>query len=415
MTSTAIAQQLANPKPTLKEALDVLLAELQDRVASGVRSAHTLSMNESHVSYILERIPGDTPVDQVDAGVIDQLVAAERAGRRLRADGKAKQLHPSTIKKRLSTLHRALKIQRRLGNIERLPEFPELPTAYKPDMKFIATYREAIAIYYALPIERARWFWLALWTGQHSSDVERMTKEDLQPVGPDKWMRVRNTKNRRTDGIRIACPDALARFFFGHWHNTGAGERLVEPWPHVSSQLPDVCERLGFPRYTAKSLRHTFFTWMISRVGITKAVMEIGGWTTYEMVCKVYGHALAPQFRDAVEALDGFVETAARRRGAKKSPEKRMPPPAPARADGGGTTDPATERTRTVGNVGEPKKLGEPVGAERIDQVGHHRRRHGHGRRSTGPEPSTGSPVPSDRSLQHLQLRNYRRPSPRRG
>lgn len=359
------------PIPTLTEAFVVLIAELEDRVASGVRSSATLAMNRSHVRYILERIPGELPVDQVDAGMIDQLAAAERNGRRVRAGGEAKQLHPSSVKKRLSTLRRALVIQRRRGAILTLPEFPEILTAYKPDMKYLRTYGEAISLWYALPMDRARWFWLALWTGQHSSDVERMTKEDLDPIGKAKWVRIRNTKNRRTDGIRIACPDALARFFAGHWKKLRPGEHLVKPWRHVSSQLPDVCERLHLPRYTAKSLRHTFFTWMISRVGITKAVMEIGGWSTYEMVVKVYGHALEPQFRDAVVALDGFVTEATRRRGAKKSAEKEVTPSTVGAVDGVGMSDPVTERTRQDRNVGLIEKNANlsrnPVGAERIE------------------------------------------------
>lgn len=359
-----IAGPTEKPRTTLTEAFDALLAELQDRVSSGVRSRATLAMNELHVRYILERIPGDMPVDQVDAGVVAQLAATERGGRRIRADGKAKQLHPSTVKKRLSTLRRALVIQKRIGTIPRLPEFPEILTSYKPDTKYLRSYGEAISLWYALPVDRARWFWLALWTGQHNSDVERMVKEDMDPRGAGRWVRIRNTKNRRTDGFRIACPEALGRFFHDHWLKLKPGQPLVKPWKHVSSQLPDVAERLGLPRYTAKSLRHTFFTWMISRVGITKAVMEIGGWSTYEMVVKVYGHALQPQFRDAVRALDKFVEGP---RLPARSSEKKVPPPVPARTDGGGTSDPATERTRTDGNIGEPKKTGKPVGAAGIE------------------------------------------------
>lgn len=291
---------------TLAEALDALIAETTARVSGRVRSAATLEMQRQHVAYILERLPPTLPVAEINEAVIEALVTGEGAGRRKRADGTIRPLANSTVLKRLSTLRRALKIQKRRRAIDRIPEFPEILSEYQPDVKFIPTFLEAQRIADELPPERAQWFWLALWTGQHPSDVERMTRDDIDPRRGG-WVRVRNTKNRKFAGVRIGCPAHLARIFRARWRELGAGERLVLPWSHVSSQLPDVCERLKLPRYTAKNLRHTFFTWMIAKVGITKAVMEIGGWSTYEMVLKVYGHALPPQFDAAVKALDKFA------------------------------------------------------------------------------------------------------------
>lgn len=305
-----------------------------------MRSAGTLRMQRQHVRYILGRLPADLPIIEVDEEVIDEFVTAEGGGRRKRADGSLRQLAASTVLKRLSTLRRALKLQKRRRVIDRLPEFPEILSDYRPDRKFIRSYAEAVAIAASLPHNRALWFWLCLWTGQHSSDVERMTKEDLRPGGADRWVRVRNTKNRRFDGIRIACPAELAKAFRARWLELAPGGRLVEAWPHVSSQLPDTCERIGLPRYTAKSLRHTFFSWLISRVGITKAVMEIGGWSSYEMVVRVYGHALPPQFRACVRALDHFVVDEARR------PPKKKPPVGASNTDQGQKPD---QRGRAAG------------------------------------------------------------------
>ena len=389
-TSECVTQKLPQPDPqpptasvTLGEALLALLAETSARVKGRVRSAATLAMQRQHVAYILERLPAELPIVEVDEEVIDELATLEGGGRRKRADGEVRQLAGSTILKRLSTLRRALKIQKRRRVIDRLPEFPEILTASRPDRKFIRSHGEARAIAAALPANRALWFWLCLWTGQHSSDVERMTKEDLHPGGPDKWVRVRNTKNRRFDGIRIACPAELARLFRARWLELEEGAHLVDEWAHVSSQLPDVCERIGLPRYTAKSLRHTYFSWMISRVGITKAVMEIGGWSSYEMVVKVYGHALPPQFRAAVRALDQFVIDEARRPPHRKPlkaksavgasntngrPEQKKPPASASNAGGGRkprTADRTTFREGRLGDAGETSQ--DLVGAEGIE------------------------------------------------
>jgi integrase len=375
----------SDPKPqlraitTLGEAFDALLHETAARVESGVRSAATLEMQRQHVRYLLTRLPASTPLAEIDEAVIDQLATVEGQGRRKRADGVIRPITTSTIKKRLSTLSRALKLQKRKRGIDRLPEFPEILSSYRPDMKFIATFAEARKIAHRLPEHRAAWFWLALWTGQHPSDVERMTKADMQPVGKDRWVLVRNTKNRRFSGTRIACPAELANVFGDRWAELKPGASLVEPWPHVSSQLPYLCECMDLPRYTAKSLRHTFFTWMISKVGITKAVMEIGGWSTYEMVVKVYGHALMPQFRDAVQALDTFVSD---ERGRQKN-KKNLPPAlqAPEGKAAEGTVAPSVLQAPTgpvkpttdgsiVSRAGKKDRGNEnpqSVGAERIE------------------------------------------------
>jgi integrase len=342
-------------------------------------------MQRQHVRYILDRLPAGLLVGEIDETVIEHLVSVEGGGRRLRADGSTRELSAATMLKRLSTLRHALKLQKRHRVIDRIPEFPEILHSYQPDRKFIRTYAEAVAIAAALPSDRTDWYWLAFWTGQHNSDVERMTKEDILPLARDRWVRVRNTKNRRFEGVRIGCPAELAKVFRSKWAKLKPGALLVEPWPHVGGQLADTCERIGLPRYTAKSLRHTFFTWMISRVGITKAVMEIGGWSSYDMVVKVYGHALAPQFREAILALDRFVTDEGRRppRSADSKPppallapgvtkgamrKEEVPSPvllAPARADSPTNGEQSSEQTGTVEHVDITRQCS--VGAERIE------------------------------------------------
>jgi integrase len=358
------------PAVTLGDALHALIEETTLRVAGRVRSPATLRMQRQHVAYILERVPSTVPLSEIDEQVIEALATGEGAGRRKRADGSIRPLAATTILKRLSTLRRALKIQKRRRAIERVPEFPEILAEYQPDVKFIPTFHEAERIAAELPAHRAEWFWLALWTGQHPSDVERMTREDVDLTGADAWIRVRNTKNRCFVGVRIACPAELARVLRDRWLELKTGARLVVPWGHVSSQLPAVCERLGLPRYTAKSLRHTFFTWMISRVGITKAVMEIGGWSNFDMVVKVYGHALPPQFRDAIRALDRVAIDGARRPPKKNSDGvssavgEEVPATGVSSTGGGRSTKPAGTSPIRIERLAVK---GQSVGAERIE------------------------------------------------
>jgi len=101
----------ANRQPGIADALHELLVRTTRRVAAGVLSPATLAMQQEHARYLLEHLPRALRVERITAELLEQLVAAEEKGRRVRADGQTRALSGGTIRKRLSTLRQALELQ----------------------------------------------------------------------------------------------------------------------------------------------------------------------------------------------------------------------------------------------------------------------------------------------------------------
>jgi len=267
-------------------------------------------MQRQHVEYLLERLPGRTPLDRVDARRVARVLELEGRGRR-------RELSGGTLRKRASTLRQALKLAR-----GRAPRFPEIPYCYRPCCGHLADFDAYQRIRDALPPARRLWFVLATWTGQRFADVERMRREDLDVDAG--WVRVRSSKTRRFAGVRFAAAPELLRELGAHWRALPAGAKLVAAWPHVSSQLTRLAERLGLPRTTAHRLRHTFFTWFVQANGFTAELLELGGWKDLTIPAQVYAHAAPARLREQIGRVHRLV---VERLAPQKLSRKREPEP----------------------------------------------------------------------------------------
>lgn len=366
-----------------------LLADTARRVRAGVRSPATLAMQAQHVRYWLERLPRALPLVKLTAARLEKVVDLEAAGRRVRRDGETRPLSGGTVRKRLSTLRRALVLCKRKGRLFALPEFPEVLYVYVPSKGRLQAYGDYLRLLAALPQTRQEWTALAVWSGQRRSDVERDTREDFDPDAVDEagapapWIVVRSWKTRRRDGVRIAAAPELVRVLAPRWRTLRPGQPLVEPWPHASSQLGDTCVRIGLPRLSAQSMRHTFFTWYVAGNGFSPELLEIGGWSSLKIPSLVYAHAQPARFREQIE------RTALQALGPRRAPKasrKRVGTPRPGRAliapekEVGppvliAPTTPNTCPRGTLSVAGSKRRAGpkrpqagpEPVGAERIE------------------------------------------------
>jgi len=320
-------------------------------------------MQQQHVEYLLERLPGRTPLDQVDARRIARVLELEAGGRRRRLSG-------GTLRKRASTLRQALKLAR-----GRAPAFPEIPYNYTPSTQHLPDFDAYQKLRDALPLERRLWFVVATWTGQRAADVERMTRDDLNVDAG--WVRIRSSKTRRFVGVRFAAAPELLRELGAHWRDLPAGAKLVPAWPHVSSQLSRLSERLELPRTTAHRLRHTFFTWFIQSNGFTAELLELGGWKDLTIPARVYAHAAPVRLQEQIGRLHRLVVL-------RLAPQKvsRMREPEPTTVDAvSKEVGPAVLRTPPApepahgdhagraqdGKQALSRQEGEPVGAERIE------------------------------------------------
>lgn len=293
----------------MRDAFRLLLQRTEHRVAAGVRSPATLAMQRQHVRYLLERVPAGTPLESLTPRRIARVLELEGRGRR-------RQLSGGTLRARASTLRQALQLAR-----GRAPRFPEIPYRYVPRAEHLPDLASYQRLRDALPLARRLWLVVATWTGQRASDVERMRREDLDC--DRSWVLVRSTKTRKP-AHRIHAAPELLRELADHWRALPVGAKLVAPWPHVSSQLTRLSERLELPRTTAHRLRHTFFTWYVAANGFTAELLELGGWKDLTIPALVYAHAAPVRLQEQIERTHRLV---VERLAPQKISRRREPEP----------------------------------------------------------------------------------------
>jgi integrase len=328
------------PPKTIADALQLLLSETRRRVEAGTRSRGTLAMHEQHARYLLERIGPETPVRRLTERMVEAVLEDEARGRRKRSDGSVRALSGGTMRKRACTLRRALVLSHRKGWLRRVPEFPELAYRYQPKGEHLPSFQSYAKLRDALPPHRRLWFALAVWTGQRFSDVERMRREDFAP--DYQAVRLRSTKTYV--GPRwFHAPPELVRELEAHWRTLPEGAKLVEAWPHVSSQLTRLSERLKLPRMTAQRLRHTWYTWYVAANGFNAELLEHGGWRDMTVPSRVYAHAAPKRLQEQIERTHELI--VGDRRAPRKASRKREPAAVPAMmpSDGSGGTSVAAE------------------------------------------------------------------------
>ena len=372
-----------NQRPkNLGDALKLVLVETRRRVEAGVRSSETLAMHEAHVRYLLERVSPSTPLRRLTARRVEAVLTAEARGRRRLADGSVRALSGGTVRKRACTLRRALTLSKRRGWIRRVPEFPDIPYRYVPVTEHLQDFHAYARVRDALDVGRRRWFVVAIWTGQRAADVERMRREDFDAdYGA---VRIRSTKTKRAGRWFHAAPE-LVRELEDHWRALPARAKLVAAWPHASSQLTRLSERLHMPRLTAQRLRHSFFTWYVAANGFSAELLELGGWRDMTVPSLVYAHAAPKRLKEQIERT--HRKLMGRGRAPRKVSREREPmplgavpngrggaagetaaPPKPARAGQSSTRGMGVPRVRPPTKAILPSsERGSRVGVERIE------------------------------------------------
>jgi integrase len=220
----------------------------------------------------------------------------------------ARAAGPATMRKRLSTLRGALELQHRRRRIARVPAFPVVLAPWRPRQRFLETYADAQRLFESLPLHRAEWFWLCLWTCQHASDVDRMIWADVDLARGT--MLIRNTKNRR-EAIRVRCPSPLVKVLRDKFERERprTADPIVRPWPSRKTTLPLHCRRLGLPELNAIDLRHMGLSWAARRRGITPALCKFAGHSSPAMMARTYAHALPPQLEEVTADLESMADT----------------------------------------------------------------------------------------------------------
>ena len=257
-------------------------------------------MQTAHRRWWEKRLGAGRPIAELEELELDQVANGPRVGR----------AGPATLRKRLSTLKGALELAHRRRQIPRVPAFPPVLVKWNPRQRFLQSYDDARRLFDDLVESpgphRAEWYWLALWTCQHASDVERMIWADVDLARGTGL--IRNTKNRKV-AIRVRLPTPLLAVL----RASAARKRprpedpIVQPWPSRKATLPLHCRRLGLPELNALDLRHTGLSWAARRLGITPALCRFAGHSSPSMMARAYAHALPPQLEDVTAELESMA------------------------------------------------------------------------------------------------------------
>jgi integrase len=221
-----------------------------------------------------------------------------------------------TISKRLCTLRRALRLAVARAELVAMPIFPEVAAPpRKPRVRILNTFDEYRRLMAALKVHRAEYVAVSLWTCQRPGDVGRMKWSDIDLDASPPTMRIRSTKTRRPDPIRVKMPAPLVSVLTARLHRlSSAGsppaptDPLVDSWIGVSRVLPVVAARIGLPPLSAMDLRHTGISWMVRRQGITVAAQRWGGWSSFTMMELHYAHALPARLVEVSDELASMAD-----------------------------------------------------------------------------------------------------------
>lgn len=290
---------------TVGEALEELLELTAQRCRDGVRSRATLEMQTAHARWWSRQLGAETRLEDVDELDLDRLAYRPQPRRAHERPGWG----PATLRKRLSTLRSAFALAHRRRRVPRVPAFPTMPWGWRPRRRYLETYAQARRLFESLPRHRAEWMWLALWTGQHASDVDRMTWSDVSLHGQT-FMLIRNTKNRMVDGLRVCVPAPLL-VVLREMHERDdpkPSDPIVQPWPSRNTTLKRHCRKLGLPELAAIDLRHTCLSWLVRRRGITPDACAFAGHRSPQMMARTYAHALPTQLHAAIADLESIAD-----------------------------------------------------------------------------------------------------------
>jgi integrase len=254
----------------------------------------------------LEPYIADEPISNITREAIEEL-------RKLCLDDGKKKRSKATVDRYMALVRSILrKCEREWDLLDRAPVVP----MYRPkrgEPRFL-TYDEWGRLKKELPkhLELAAHF--AVLTGLRMRAMLALTWDRVDMAGARLWIPGTHQKAGKTHGIPLA-PEAIEVLKKLRKLNTD-GDHVFQwkgkPVDDCNGKaFQDALERAKIDRANWHTLRHTFASWAVMRGVTLQELMELGDWSSYEMVLR-YSH-LAPD----------HLMTAARKLGTKQAQRKK--------------------------------------------------------------------------------------------
>ncbi len=275
--------------PTHHRANKATVATAADRWMREVRATmnpETARFYDSKVRHVV-RVLGQTKLAKVTH---DKVLAYIE-----RREGEG--AHPHSIHRELTSLRLTLRSAKRAKEFSGDPRdvIPRYKAQYQPRTDWVTPEQIWAAITH-IGEHRGASVAFAIATAADFSSIFRAERGDIT----DDFVLVRGTKTgtRRRHVPRIAIMAPFLNYAVAHANKTGP---LFSSWDNMPRDLRRACRRAGVPEFTARTLRRSAATWMVTAGVPYEVAAKFLGHSGTAMLQKVYGQ-LAPA--DAARIID---------------------------------------------------------------------------------------------------------------
>lgn len=274
------------PKRTWQEAAVRWLNEREDK-ADHLKDVGKLRWLDRYLSgYFL---------DQISRDVIDEIAVIKK-----------KEASPSTANRYLALIRAILRAAR--DDWEWTERAPRVRLYREPKKRVRwLTEEEAGRLLQELPEHLAAMAIFTLATGLRQRNVSYLRWDQVSLGRRMAWIHADQSKSRKAIAVPLNS-DALA--ILSQWvgrHDEYVFVYAGHPVDRTSTKAwYNALKRAGIENFRWHDLRHTWASWHVQKGTSLQELLELGGWSSYEMVLR-YAHFAGDHLRGAAENVQGTI------------------------------------------------------------------------------------------------------------
>jgi integrase len=241
----------------------------------------------------LDQFLGEKYLDEITRDLVDQI-----------AEVKKRESSPSTANRYLALLRSILRMARDewewIDKIPRVRLYPEP----KKRVRWI-TREEARCLIKELPLHLADMAVFTLATGLRQSNVSFLRWDQVDLDRGMAWIHADQSKSRKAiavplngDALNVLRKQLGSHPKYVFTYNGNPVDRTTTKAWHKA------LERAGISNFRWHDLRHTWASWHVQNGTSLQLLMELGGWSSYEMVLR-YAHLAGEHLLEAARRIEG--------------------------------------------------------------------------------------------------------------
>lgn len=245
----------------------------------------------------LDQFFGGLYLDEIDRELIDHMSHTKKA-----------EASASTANRYLALVRAILKMAK--DEWEWVEHIPKVRLFREPKKRVRWIDREeAATLLSELPEHLADMAAFTLATGLRQRNVSYLKWDQVDMARGMAWIHADQSKSRKAIAVPLIS-DALAilRKRLGR-HPVYVFTYKGEPVDRTSTKAwKKALARAGIQDFRWHDLRHTWASWHVQSGTSLQELLELGGWSSYEMVLR-YAHLAGEHLKDAANRLDGTILT----------------------------------------------------------------------------------------------------------